>query len=67
MTTEYIIVFITAPNEEEAAGIGHINYRRKARCLRKHHTPCPVHLQMAGSRRRRTRGLNDSKDTEKSF
>ncbi|PKL51573.1 MAG: cytochrome C biogenesis protein CcdA [Nitrospira bacterium HGW-Nitrospira-1] len=23
MPTEYIIVFITAPNEEEAAGIGH--------------------------------------------
>lgn len=34
MTTEYIIVFITAPNEEEAAGIGHtIIEERLAACV----------------------------------
>jgi len=34
MTTEYIIVFITAPNEEEAAGIGHkIVEERLAACV----------------------------------
>ena len=67
MTTEYITVFITAPNEEEAAGISRtIVGERLAACVNIIRL-CPFHIQMAGPRRRRARGLNDRKDKEDPF